>query len=68
MPRSSIAIAAIALVAATAAGACAADLKPIIVAEPIHSIGYLPLYIAVDKASTPRLSRLKAAAATPTRC
>jgi NitT/TauT family transport system substrate-binding protein len=49
MPRPSTAIFAAAFVTATAAGAHAADLKPIIVAEPIHGIGYLPLYIAVDK-------------------
>ena len=34
---------------AGAAGARAAELKEIVVAEPIHGIGYLPLYIAVDK-------------------
>jgi NitT/TauT family transport system substrate-binding protein len=49
MPRSSTALVAAALLAASAAGARAADLKPIIVTEPIHGIGYLPLYIAVDK-------------------
>lgn len=26
-----------------------ADLKPIVIAEPAHSIGYLPLYVAIEK-------------------
>jgi NitT/TauT family transport system substrate-binding protein len=34
---------------AGAAGAHAAELKEIIVAEPVHNLGYLPLYIAIDK-------------------
>jgi NitT/TauT family transport system substrate-binding protein len=27
----------------------AANLKPILIAEPVHSVGYLPLYIAIDQ-------------------
>lgn len=34
---------------ASAVAAHAADLPEVIVAEPLHGIGYLPLYVAVDK-------------------
>ena len=38
------------LLAATAlvTPARAADMKTLVVAEPVHGVGYLPLYIAVD--------------------
>src|SRR3984957_5453931 len=48
MHRTVTAIISAALVAG-AVGAHAAELKEIIVAEPVHNLGYLPLYIAVDK-------------------
>lgn len=38
-----------ALCAAVAPPAHATDLTNIVVAEPVHGVGYLPLYIAVDK-------------------
>lgn len=37
---------ALAVLCAAAAPCCAEGLKPITVAEPVHMIGYLPLYIA----------------------
>ena len=39
------------LLAVTAAGssAWAQDKKPLLVAEPTHGIGYLPLYVAINK-------------------
>lgn len=43
------AILVIALCAAVTPPAYAADLTNIVVAEPVHGVGYLPLYIAVDK-------------------
>lgn len=48
MHRAMTTLVSAALVAA-ALGARAAELKEIIVAEPVHNLGYLPLYIAVHK-------------------
>ena len=42
-------ILAFALCVAVAPSAHATDLINIVVAEPVHGVGYLPLYIAVDK-------------------
>ena len=40
---------AAAVTAITVTTANAADLKPLVIAEPIHMIGYLPLYVAIHK-------------------
>jgi NitT/TauT family transport system substrate-binding protein len=42
-------VAAMAIAAGLAAPAAAADKKEIVVAEPLHSLGYLPLYVAIRK-------------------
>ena len=33
----------------------AADLKPLVIAEPAHTLGYLPLYVAIDRGFFPGL-------------
>ena len=41
---------AVAMIAASiASGAAAQPDKELVVAEPVHSFGYLPLYVAVHK-------------------
>jgi NitT/TauT family transport system substrate-binding protein len=42
-------VAGMAIAAGLAAPAAAADKKEIVVAEPLHSLGYLPLYVAIRK-------------------
>jgi NitT/TauT family transport system substrate-binding protein len=42
-------LAGMAIAAGLAAPAAAADKKEIVVAEPLHSLGYLPLYVAIRK-------------------
>ena len=42
-------LAGFSLLLAVATAASAADMKTLVVAEPAHNIGYLPLYIAVHK-------------------